>query len=60
MSATKYRPIREVQGNGTVSKARIKQAVKKLAELKRAHPARYKEKIRASASTPVQLVVRHS
>jgi len=60
MPAPKYRPIREVQGNGTVSKARIKQAVKKLAELKRAHPARYKEKIRASASTPVQLVVRHS
>jgi hypothetical protein len=57
MPAAKYRPIREVQGNGTVSKARIKQAVKKLAELKRAHPARYEEKIRASEGTPVQLVV---
>jgi hypothetical protein len=60
MPAAKYRPIREIQRNGTVSKARIREAVKKLAELKRADPARYKAKIRASANTPVQLVVRHS
>jgi hypothetical protein len=57
MPAGKYRPIREIQRNGTVSKARIKQAVKKLAELKRANPSRYEEKVRASESTPVQLVV---
>jgi len=60
MPATKYRPIREIQRNGTVSKAVIRRAVKKLAELKRAHPSRYKEKIQSSSGTPVQLVVRHS
>jgi len=60
MPETKYRPIREVQRNGTVSRTVIKQAVKRLAELERAHPARYKAKIRASSGTPVQLVVRHS
>jgi hypothetical protein len=60
MPATKYRPIREVQQNGTVSKAVIRRAVKKLAELKQSHPDQYKKKIQSSSGTPVQLVVRHS
>lgn len=60
MPPTKYRPIREVQRNGTVPRTVIKQAVKKLAELKRANPSRYKAKIRASSGTPVRLIVRHT
>jgi hypothetical protein len=60
MPAAKYRPIIEIQRNGTVSRAAIKRAVKKLAELKRNHPARYRAKIRSSASTPVRLVVKHT
>ena len=60
MPATKYRPIIEIQRNGTVSRAAIKQAIKRLAELKRTHPAEYKAKIRSSGSTPVRLVVKHS
>ena len=60
MAATKYRPIVEIRRNGTVSNAAIKQAVKKLAKLKRSHPAQYKAKIRYSASIPVRLVFKHS
>jgi hypothetical protein len=59
MPATKYRPIIEVRRNGTVSKAAIKRAVKKLATLKRTHPAQYKARIRSSANTPVRLIVKH-
>jgi len=60
MPEPKYRPIPDVQRSGTVSKAAIRRAVKKLAELKRTHPNQYKEKIQSSSGTPVQLVVRHT
>ena len=60
MPATKYRPIRDVQPNGTVSKTVIREAVRKIAELKRTDPKKYKARIRSGSDKDVFLVVKHS
>jgi hypothetical protein len=60
MAETKYRPIPDVPRNGTVSKTVIKEAVRKIAELKRTDPKTYKARIRSGAAKDVFLVVKHS
>ena len=60
MPATKYRPIRDVQRNETVSKTEIREAVRKIAELKRTDPKKYQAKIRSGLGKDVFLVVKHS
>ena len=60
MPATKYRPIIEIQREGTVSKDVIRRAVKELAQLKRAQPAKYRALIRSTAGTPIRVVFKHS
>jgi len=60
MAETKYRPIPDVQRSGTVSKSVIKEAVRKIAELKRTDPKTYKARIRSGAGKDVFLVVKHS
>ncbi len=58
MPANKYRPIPDVQRNGTVPKTVIKEAVRKIAELKRTDPKTYKARIRSGADKDVFLVVK--
>ena len=60
MPATKYPPIQEVHRNGTVSKAKIRQAVEKLADLRQNDPAKYKEKIRSGSNRQIRLVTKHA
>jgi hypothetical protein len=60
MPATKYPPLQEVHRNGTVPKVKIRQAVDKLAQLRRDDPAKYKEKIRAGSNTRIRLVTKHA
>ena len=59
MRETKYRPIPDVQRSGSVSKSVIREAVRKIAELKRRDPKTYKARIRSSADKDVFLVVKH-
>jgi hypothetical protein len=60
MPETKYRPIPDVQRSGTVSKSVIREAVRKIAELKRTDPKKYNAKIRSGLNKDVFLVVKHS
>jgi hypothetical protein len=60
MAATKYRPIRDAQRNGTVPKTVIRDAVRKLAELRRTDPTKYKAKIKSGSGKHVYLVVKHT
>jgi hypothetical protein len=59
MPATKYRPIQEVHRNGSVSKTAIREAVEKLADLRRNDPVKYKEMIRSGSNRDVRLITRH-
>jgi hypothetical protein len=59
MPPTKYRPIRDVQRNGTVSKTVIREAVQKIADLRRTNPSKYKAKIQSGLGKRIQLVVKH-
>src|SRR5438132_1490840 len=45
--------------NGTVSKTAIREAVRKIAELKRTDPKKYKARIRSGSGKDVFLVVKH-
>ncbi len=59
MPSTKYRPIRDVQRNGTISKSVIREAVRKVAELRRTDPTKYNAKIRSGSGKQIHLVVKH-
>jgi hypothetical protein len=59
MPETKYRPIPDVHRSGTVSKSVIREAVRKIAELKRTDPKKYKARIRSGLDKDVFLVVKH-
>jgi len=59
MPPTKYRPIRDVQRNGTVSKSVIRKAVQKLADLRRTNPSKYNAKIRSGSGKQIQLIIKH-
>jgi hypothetical protein len=60
MPATKYPPIQEVHRNGSVPKVKIRQAVERLAELRRNDPAKYKKKIRSGLNRQIRLVTKHA
>jgi hypothetical protein len=59
MPASKYRPIRDVKRNGSVSTTAIREAVRKIAELRQNDPAKYNAKIRSSEKN-IHLVIKHS
>jgi hypothetical protein len=60
MAATKYPPIQEVHRNGTVPQVKIREAVDKLARLRRSNPAKYKEMIRSGSNRDIRLVMKHA
>jgi hypothetical protein len=56
----KYRPIREIKRNGTVSKSAIQKAVQKIADLRKTDPVTYRTLIRSGSGKDIQLVVKHT